>query len=59
MLLTHWINHNNSHKDNYISWAKKASDGDLGEAASFLNSAAELSVRITEDLEKALKSLDR
>ncbi|MBF0377378.1 MAG: hypothetical protein HQK72_07825 [Desulfamplus sp.] len=62
MLLKHWIDHNNSHKESYISWANKV-DSDksestnLSEAAKLLRQTAELSDKITEHLENALKSI--
>ncbi len=62
LLLKNWIDHNNSHKESYISWAKKAesdnsNENNLLEAAKFLRQAIELSQRITENLESALKSI--
>ncbi|MBF0411411.1 MAG: hypothetical protein HQK70_01720 [Desulfamplus sp.] len=62
LLLKNWIDHNNSHKESYISWAEKAesdkSEGqNLSEAAILLRKTAELSERITENLESALKSI--
>ncbi|MBF0203165.1 MAG: hypothetical protein HQK67_02385 [Desulfamplus sp.] len=59
LLLKHWIEHNNSHKDNYLSWADKADEGKFGETAEFLRQASELSIKITESLEKALTSLQK
>ncbi|MBF0468420.1 MAG: hypothetical protein HQK61_05990 [Desulfamplus sp.] len=59
LLLKHWIEHNNSHKETYLSWAEKAVDGKLEETAKFLRQTAELSVRITENLENALESIKR
>ena len=62
MLLKHWIDHNNSHKESYISWANKADSdksgkNNLSEAAKLLRQTAELSEKITEHLENALKSI--
>ena len=57
ILFQHWIEHNDSHKDNYISWAKKAEDENLSETAALLMDAASASDIITEKLEKALKTL--
>lgn len=60
MLLKSWIEHNNSHKESYTSWANKAKeskDGDLAEVAKFLEETAKLSEAITENLQKALKSI--
>jgi len=57
LLLKHWIDHNNSHKDNYLSWADKADADKLAKTAEFLRETSALSVKITENLEKALKAL--
>ena len=51
-LLDHWIEHNNSHKDNYLSWADKAEKESLAKTASLLNEAA----RISEDISEKLKA---
>ncbi|MBF0259622.1 MAG: hypothetical protein HQK62_12430 [Desulfamplus sp.] len=59
LLLKHWIDHNNSHKETYLSWADKATDDNIKEIADFLRQTADLSVRITDNLEKALKSLNK
>lgn len=62
LLLNNWIAHNNSHKESYLSWADKAESDkscahNLSEAAKFLRQTAELSEKITENLENALKSI--
>lgn len=62
ILLKNWIEHNNSHKESYLSWAEKAESdksgiGNLSEAARLLRQTAELSEKITENLENALKSI--
>ncbi|MGD9731869.1 MAG: hypothetical protein AB7U45_06785 [Desulfamplus sp.] len=62
LLLKNWIDHNNSHKDSYISWAEKAEadksgENNLLEAAKFLRQTAELSEQITKNLESALNSI--
>ena len=58
-LFSHWINHNDSHQDNYLSWSKKAADADLPETAACLKEAAEVSAEVTRILAKALESLDK
>ncbi len=57
-LLTHWVDHNNSHKDTYLSWAKKAEAEALSDVARHLEAADAASAKITAHLEKALASLD-
>ena len=56
-LLEHWIDHNNSHRDNYLSWADKAEEETLSQAASLLKEAALASDTVTEKLEAALKTI--
>ena len=53
ILLDHWIEHNNSHKEEYIKWANKAKD--LGAVASgyAILEAVESVKRINELLAKA------
>ena len=52
-LFSHWIDHNDSHKDNYISWAAKARDAGLGAVADALEAAGALSDQVTEKLKTA------
>ncbi|MFO7886310.1 MAG: hypothetical protein R6U68_15955 [Desulfobacteraceae bacterium] len=56
-LLDHWIEHNNSHKDNYLSWADKAEKESLAKTASLLNEAARISEDISEKLKAALEDI--
>lgn len=57
VLLKHWVDHNNSHKESYASWAQKLENDNLNEAAAFLIKAADASRQITDNLEAALKVL--
>jgi hypothetical protein len=57
MLFDHWIEHNNSHKDNYVSWAEKAENENLPDTAVLLIQAAQASDIVTQKLEDALKTL--
>ena len=36
VLLSHWVDHNDSHKNNFLSWAKKAEDAGQNEIAACL-----------------------
>lgn len=56
-LLKHWVDHNNSHKDTYLSWAKRAEAEGLSEVARHLEAADAASAAITASLEKALTSI--
>ena len=57
-LLTHWVDHNNSHKDNFVSWAEKAREGGLEEIARLLDDAGTLSEKVSQSLEKARGALE-
>jgi rubrerythrin len=57
-LFQHWIDHNVSHKESYLSWAKKAEKENLMEIVSCLEQAGELSDKMNLELEKALKKID-
>ncbi len=57
VLFQHWIEHNNSHKDNYILWAEKAKDENLSDIASLLMDAAQVSDTISQKLSEALKKI--
>lgn len=56
-LFAHWIAHNDSHKDNFLSWAGKARDAGLTEVAASLEQAGSLSQEVTKKLEAALANL--
>ena len=56
-LFAHWIDHNDSHKDNFLSWAKKAREAGLTEVAVSLEQAGSLSQEVTKKLEAALANL--
>ena len=58
-LFSHWIAHNDSHKDNFLSWADKARTGDLTEVADALEQAGSLSQEVTKKLEAALANLSK
>jgi len=56
-LFKHWIDHNKSHRDNFLSWAHKAKHENLIKIATSLEHAGDLSDKITANLEQALKDL--
>ncbi|WP_022669174.1 hypothetical protein [Desulfospira joergensenii] len=58
-LLSHWVDHNESHKDNYLSWADKARQSGLADIASSLREACRLSGEVTRALEKAKNALGK
>lgn len=57
VLLSHWVDHNDSHKDNFYSWAKKADQAGLGAIAARLKQAGDLSEKVTEQLKLAQEEL--
>ena len=57
-LFQHWIDHNSSHKESYLSWAKKAEEENLSDIVRYLEEAANLSDDINLKLAKALKELN-
>ncbi len=56
-LFVHWIEHNNSHKDTYTTWAGRAQEAGLDTTALCLEKAGQLSDQLTRQLEDALKTL--
>lgn len=52
-LFSHWIDHNDSHKDNFFSWAGKAREAGLAEVADALEAAGTLSDQVTGKLKEA------
>ncbi len=56
-LLNHWIAHNESHKETFITWAERAGNDSLDQIALKLEKAGQLSGEITLQLEDALKKL--
>jgi len=57
VLLAHWVDHNDSHKDNFYVWAKKAEDAGLEKIAAHLQQAGDLSEKVTRELQQAKKVL--
>lgn len=58
VLFSHWVDHNDSHKDNFYSWAKKAEDAGLEKIAAHLEQAGALSEKVTRELKQAQKVLN-
>ena len=56
-LLGHWIDHNDSHKDTFVTWAHRAKDGGIDEIALNLEKAGQLSREVTKQLKEAQKKL--
>jgi hypothetical protein len=58
VLLSHWVDHNDSHKENYYSWAQKARQAGLGKIADHLDQAGDLSEKVTGQLKLAKDALN-
>ena len=58
-LFSHWIDHNDSHKDNFSLWAGKARDAGFAEVADALDQAAAMSQDVTDKLRTALATLKK
>lgn len=56
-LFEHWIDHNNSHKDTFFTWAERAKEAGLEDVAKNIETAGKLSEDVTAQLEAALKGL--
>jgi hypothetical protein len=56
-LFGHWIAHNDSHKDTFVTWANRAKDGGIDEIALNLEKAGQLSQEVTKQLKEAQKKL--
>lgn len=56
-LFGHWIDHNDSHKETFFTWAKRADEANLAEIAKRLDKVGKLSEEVTGLLKEALKIL--
>ncbi len=56
-LFGHWIDHNDSHKDTFFTWAKRAEEAKLSEVSKCLDKVGKLSQEVTGLLKEALKNL--
>lgn len=57
-LVAHWIDHNDSHKDTFFTWADRAKDDGLATVADKIKQAGELSQQVTDLLKQAEKDLE-
>ena len=56
-LLEHWLKHNEDHSETYMDWARKAKDKDLSQAASLIEDAADMTLKINAKFQKAVESI--
>ena len=52
-LLTHWIEHNQSHEEGYQKWIERAEEAGLAEVAQEIKKAMELSHEMNSCFQKA------
>ncbi|HCY86157.1 MAG TPA: zinc transporter [Desulfobacteraceae bacterium] len=57
-LFAHWIDHNDSHMDNFVSWADKARAAGFDDVAASLEEAGRLSGDVTGKLKEARDRLN-
>lgn len=57
ILLVHWIEHNNSHEENFREWVEKSKELGKNEASSFINKAADSLKQASEFLLEAKKHM--
>jgi hypothetical protein len=58
-LLGHWINHNESHKDTFFTWAQRAKGEGIDQIALDLEKAGQLSQEVTQQLKDAFQKLKK
>ncbi len=56
-LFGHWIDHNDSHKDTFFTWAGRAKEAGLAEVAEKIEKAGKLSEEVTGLIQEALKKV--
>ncbi|MBU1342184.1 MAG: hypothetical protein KKD66_11225, partial [Proteobacteria bacterium] len=56
-LFGHWIDHNDSHKETFFTWAGRAKEAGLGDVAEKIEKAGHLSEDVTRLIKDALKTL--
>lgn len=52
-LIAHWVDHNESHKGNYLVWAERAREGGFSEAAALIEEIAGMTDAVTAKLKQA------
>ncbi|MFC1837908.1 hypothetical protein ACFLYW_04435 [Thermodesulfobacteriota bacterium] len=57
MLLSHWLQHNESHGSEYLKWAEVARKGGNSTTAELIEQAVELLKQADSSLKKALESV--
>ncbi len=57
MLLSHWLQHNESHGSEYLQWAETARQGGNAAVAEYIEQAVEFLKKSDESLKKALEAV--
>jgi len=57
LLLTHWLQHNESHGTEYLKWAEVARQNGQAATAEFIERAVEQLEKADDSLKKALESV--
>ena len=57
VLLNHWVDHNDAHKGNYITWAERAKQGGFEDAATTISEIADMTDAVTEKLKEAMEKV--
>ena len=57
VLLTHWLQHSETHGKEYLQWIEKAREGGHADTAEFIEQAVALLKKADESLQKALDSI--
>jgi nickel/cobalt exporter len=58
IIIKHWIEHNESHIEEYRQWARKAGEMDLGGVKARIAEAMEAIIQSNKLFKKALKELE-
>ena len=56
-LISHWIDHNNSHKETFMTWAERAKQANLAAVAEAIEKAALAAEEVTKILQEGLQKL--
>ena len=58
-LVSHWIDHNDSHKQTFFTWAERAKEAGIDTVADRIEKAGRLSEQVTELLKDAQNALKK
>ncbi|OGR10336.1 MAG: hypothetical protein A2097_02635 [Desulfobacula sp. GWF2_41_7] len=56
-LFAHWIDHNDSHKETFLTWAQRAKEANLDSVAQNIEKAGQAAEEITRLLKEGMKAL--